>query len=142
VNRVEKAFNAIGGSVMVRMGWVASLGTTGARTGQPRTAPVGFLERADRTVIIGAGGTGRSWVANLRANPACTLTVRGRRGAYVATAVDGADRETALAELVASMPRWFRGATWHDIFVLAPATAGEVVGGTAGDDVGVERPSS
>jgi deazaflavin-dependent oxidoreductase (nitroreductase family) len=142
VNRVEKAFNSLGGSFMVRMGWVANLGTTGARTGQPRTAPVGFLERADRTVLIGAGGTGRAWAANLRASPACTLMVRGKRDAYVATALDGAERDEALAELVASMPRSFRGATWTDIFVLAPAAGGAAVGGTAGGDVGVEGPSS
>lgn len=94
MNRVEKAFNALGGAFMVRMGWVANLGTTGARTGRPRTA------------------------------------------------LDGADREAALAELVASMPRSFRGATWTGVFVLAPATGSEAAGGTAGGDVGVEGPSS
>ncbi len=120
MNRIGRAFNAVGGAFMVRMGWVASLGTTGARSGLPRTAAVGFLQRADGSVLIAAGGTGRAWAANLRAHPACTLTIRGRRHAYVAAAQSGADRDTALAELVASMPRNFRDASWTDVFVLRP----------------------
>jgi deazaflavin-dependent oxidoreductase (nitroreductase family) len=124
MNRAARTFNAVGGAFMVRMGWVASLGTTGAKSGLPRTAPVGFLERPDGTVVIGAGGSGRAWAANLRAHPACTLTVRGRRLAFVATALAGAERDATLAELVGSMPRSFRGATWTDVFVLHPAEGG------------------
>jgi deazaflavin-dependent oxidoreductase (nitroreductase family) len=130
MNRVGRAFNALGGALLVRTGRVASLGTTGAKTGLARTAAVGFLARADGSVIVGAGGTGRAWAANLRANPGCTLAIRGRRGAYVATALDAADRDAALAELVGSMPRSLRGATWSDVFLLRP------VGATGSDEGG------
>ncbi len=56
MNRVEKAFNPLGGSFMVRMGWVANLGTTGARTGRPRTATGGVAVGGRAGGDIGAEG--------------------------------------------------------------------------------------
>jgi deazaflavin-dependent oxidoreductase (nitroreductase family) len=120
---VTKAFNTVGGSILVRTGRVARLGTTGAKSGLSRTAAVGYLHRADGTVLVGAGGPGRAWAANLRAHPACTLQVRGTTGSYTATGLVGADLTAAAAELTASMPGFLRGATWAEVFVLRPVGA-------------------
>ena len=54
-NAIARAFNAIGGSFMALGGRVGILATTGARTGQRRTAPLGFVQHADGTVLIGSG---------------------------------------------------------------------------------------
>jgi deazaflavin-dependent oxidoreductase (nitroreductase family) len=136
MNPLARAFNAVGGRILARTGRVALLGTTGARSGRARTAPVGYLRRADGSVIIGAGGTGRAWAANLRAHPACTLAIRGRGAAYTAEALEGAARDAALAELVASMPERLRGATWADVFLLHPAPAAQGDGAGRAPDAG------
>jgi deazaflavin-dependent oxidoreductase (nitroreductase family) len=121
VNPLTKAFNAVGGTILVRTGKVARLGTTGAKSGRPRSAAVGYLRRADGTVLVGAGGPGRAWAANLRAHPACTLQVKGTTGAYMATGLSGTELEAAAGELTASMPERMRGTRWAEVFVLSPA---------------------
>jgi deazaflavin-dependent oxidoreductase (nitroreductase family) len=123
MNRVAKAFNALGGTVMVRTGMVANLETTGAKSGLRRTAPVGYLKRPDGSILVGAGGTGRGWAANLRADPACAIVIRGRRAACEATALQGSDRDAAAAELTSSMPGFMRNARWPEVFLLRPAGA-------------------
>jgi deazaflavin-dependent oxidoreductase (nitroreductase family) len=144
MNPLAKAFNAVGGTIMVRTGKVARLGTTGSKSGRPRSAAVGYLRRADGTVLVGAGGPGRAWAANLRAHPACTLQVTGTTRSYAATGLAGADLDAAAAELTASMPGFMSSATWTEVFVLRPADpasssappaagSGTAVGATAGD---------
>jgi deazaflavin-dependent oxidoreductase (nitroreductase family) len=52
------------------------LGTTGARSGEPRTAPLGYIRDGDRLVVI-ASAAGRdtdpAWFRNLVANPRVTV---------------------------------------------------------------------
>jgi deazaflavin-dependent oxidoreductase (nitroreductase family) len=131
MNPLTRAFNAVGGTILVRTGRVARLGTTGAKSGRPRSAAVGYLRRADGTVLVGAGGPGRAWAANLRAHPSCTLQVRGTTGSYVATGLSGDDLAAAAAELTASMPGFMKGATWAEVFVLGPAAAADRGGSRA-----------
>jgi len=123
VNRLSRAFNAIGGALLVRTGRVGMLGTIGAKTGRPRRAPVGFVKRADGSLLLGAGSPkGRGWTANLRANPTATFAIRGAEHRYRARLVSPDERPAALAELKAGMGGPTGGMSWGDLFVLEPET--------------------
>ncbi len=121
MNPVARGFNAIGGRILARTGRVALLGTIGAKTGLPRRTPVGFLTRDDGSILIGAGSTTpRGWTANLRANPAATLTSKGATRRCRARLVGVDEREAALAELKATMGGRAERADWGDLFILEP----------------------
>lgn len=121
MNPLTRAFNSIGGSLMARTGRVGILGTTGAKTGLRRTAPIGYVAREDGTVLIGAGSrANRGWTANLKANPAATFSVKGVERRYRARLVPPEEREAALAELRAKMGGLAERADWGDLFVLEP----------------------
>lgn len=118
---LTRTFNSIGGALMVRTGRVGILGTTGARTGLERRAPIGFVARPDGTLLIGSGSrTNRGWTVNLRANPAATFSIRGTERRYRARLVSPGDRDAALAELRAAMGGFAERADWGDLFVLEP----------------------
>lgn len=121
MNFLTRAFNAIGGSLMARTGRVGILGTTGAKTGLRRTAPIGYVAREDGTMLIGAGSrASRGWTANLKANPAATFSVKGVERRYRAHLVPPGEREAALAELRSRMGGLAERADWGDLFVLVP----------------------
>jgi deazaflavin-dependent oxidoreductase (nitroreductase family) len=120
-NVLTRTFNAIGGSLMARSGRVGILGSTGARTGKPRSAPLGYVTREDGTVVVGSGRPeNRGWVVNLRANPACTFRIKGTERRYRARPLAGEEREAALAELRAKVGSMAERMTWGDVFVLEP----------------------
>ncbi len=120
-NPLARTFNAVGGSLMARSGRIGILGTTGARTGLPRRAPLGFVARPDGSILIGAGSPGsRGWTVNLLANPVATFSIRGVDGRYRARLVADEDRPAALAEMIAKMGRVAERADWGDLFVLEP----------------------
>lgn len=50
--------------------------TTGRRTGQPRSVPVVYFNVDGRVYVSGRPGFPRSWLANLRANPRFTFSLR------------------------------------------------------------------
>ena len=70
------------------------LTTTGRRTGQPRTVPLGAVRDGDRWLVVGSNA-GRdeapAWALNMQANPDVTVAVRGRdaRAFRARTAVGG-----------------------------------------------------
>ena len=102
-------------------GLVGIVATTGARTGQRRTAPLGFVQHADGTVLIGSvTKAGRGWTANLKANPACSFKIKGTERAYRATLGGPEQRDAALAEFKAKMGSVAERADWGDMFVLEP----------------------
>ncbi|HYO41713.1 MAG TPA: nitroreductase family deazaflavin-dependent oxidoreductase [Candidatus Limnocylindrales bacterium] len=120
-NAIARAFNAIGGSLMARSGRVGILATTGAKTGKPRSAPLGYVARADGTVLVGSGRLeNRGWVVNLKANPACTYKIKGTEKRYRARPLEGEEREAALAELIARVGSMGERMTWGDVFLLEP----------------------
>jgi deazaflavin-dependent oxidoreductase (nitroreductase family) len=120
-NAITRAFNAIGGSLMARSGRIGILGTTGARTGKPRRAPLGYVARADGTVLIGSGRPeNRGWVVNLRANSACTFSIKGEERPYRARLLADAQRDAAVAELKSSIGSMAERMTWGDVFLLEP----------------------
>jgi deazaflavin-dependent oxidoreductase (nitroreductase family) len=120
-NAIARAFNAIGGSLMARSGRVGIIGTTGAKTGKPRTTPIGFVRRADGRLLVGNGSPQpRGWTANLKANPACSLRIRGEVRLYRARLLGPEERAAALAELKAAMGSVAERAAWSDLFELVP----------------------
>jgi deazaflavin-dependent oxidoreductase (nitroreductase family) len=120
-NAIARAFNAVGGSLMARSGRVGIIGTTGAKTGKPRSAPIGFVRRTDGTLLVGNGSPQpRGWTANLKANPACTFRIKSEVRSYRARLLGPAEREAALAELKAEMGSMAERAAWSDLFELVP----------------------
>jgi deazaflavin-dependent oxidoreductase (nitroreductase family) len=51
--------------------------TTGRRSGEPRSVVVAFLPVDGHVYVSGRPGFPRSWMANLRANPRFTFSLRG-----------------------------------------------------------------
>ncbi|MGW4874545.1 nitroreductase/quinone reductase family protein [Streptomyces chartreusis] len=86
------------------------LTTTGARTGRPRTTPVGYLPDSDDRVLIIASAAGAprhpAWFHNLVANP--RVTVESGAFTYEARAVvlEGKERDRIFARAVEADPGW------------------------------------
>jgi deazaflavin-dependent oxidoreductase (nitroreductase family) len=107
------------------------LTTTGARSGQRRTAPVLGFETDDGLVLIASNfGQERdpAWRWNLRANPECEIEAGDGARPYRATEAEGELRERAWEAGVRLYPGWAayaRRATGRRIavFVLRPAEA-------------------
>jgi deazaflavin-dependent oxidoreductase (nitroreductase family) len=82
---------------------VGLLETVGAKSGQPRTTPLLYLQDGERVVITASsGGAPRhpAWFHNLRANPDVRFSDRrGRRRAYRARVAEGAERERLWEEV-------------------------------------------
>lgn len=74
---------------------VVELTVVGARSGQPRTLPIIAVPDGDRLILV-ASNYGRQrnpgWYYNLRANPCCSVTFRGRRYDMEAYEADGRER--------------------------------------------------
>jgi len=63
------------------------LTTTGRKSGQPRTAPLLFLEDGDNVIIVASQGgmsTNPAWYLNLQADPACEIQIGNKRRPMVA----------------------------------------------------------
>jgi deazaflavin-dependent oxidoreductase (nitroreductase family) len=85
------------------------LTTTGARSGQPHTTPVGYLPDGGRVLVIAsAGGADRhpDWYLNLVANP--VVTVENGTFTYEARAsvLEGEERDLLFARAVEADPGW------------------------------------
>ncbi|HEY3109746.1 MAG TPA: nitroreductase family deazaflavin-dependent oxidoreductase [Chloroflexota bacterium] len=85
------------------------LTTTGRKTGQPRTWPLGYIADGDRLVVIGSiGGAPKhpAWYLNLRDNPRVTVEVGSDRRPMVAETATGAERQRLWNEFVRRYPRY------------------------------------
>jgi F420H(2)-dependent quinone reductase len=84
----------LGGSLLDRP--ILLLTTTGRRTGKRRIQPLMYLREAE-TYLVAASFGGHddepAWLANLRANPSCTITVHGRDIPIRAEILPAAERE-------------------------------------------------
>lgn len=82
---------------------IITLTTIGAKSGQPRTAPLMALEDGERLILI-ASNFGQAkhpaWYYNLRAHPQATVTLRGRSSVYTAHEASPAERERYWAHAV------------------------------------------
>jgi deazaflavin-dependent oxidoreductase (nitroreductase family) len=112
--RVIEDFRANGGRVTFRPYVDANLlllTSTGAGSGAPHVAPLGYTRDGDRYVVVGSN-SGRpvnaDWVANVRANPDVTVEL-GREAFNARGRVEeGAERDRLFAAHVAALPHFAR----------------------------------
>src|SRR5215218_2015415 len=96
--RVIEEFRANGGKVggMFADSPMMLLTTTGARSGQPRVAPLVYTKDGDDIVIIASKGgapTNPDWFRNLVANPEVTVEVGTERFPAKARVTEGDERQ-------------------------------------------------
>ena len=88
---------------------VLVLETTGRRTGRRRRTTLAYHRDGDGSLLVvgGAGGQSRTpdWVANLRADPRCTVIVDRSERPVTATELTGDDRATVWSDLRSVFPR-------------------------------------
>jgi len=81
--------------------------STGAKTGLPRTVPLGYHRDGERYVLVGSNN-GRDeqpeWLANLRKNPIVTLEVGTETFQARATVTGGSERRRLLDARIAAVP--------------------------------------
>jgi len=85
------------------------LTTTGARSGQPRVAPLAYTTDDNRWVVIASKGgapTHPDWFYNLRANPEVTVEVGTESFPARATITTGAERQRLFDQMAAQMPNF------------------------------------
>ncbi len=124
-SQLARLWNLIGGRLLFRVGRVGRLTTRGRRTHRPRVAYVGFASLDRGRYVIGAGGPGRSWAANLRADPICTFETRHAGGTFRARLLTAQERAAGEAALLSRLGRWARRVQWGEIFELVPEGDGE-----------------
>jgi deazaflavin-dependent oxidoreductase (nitroreductase family) len=99
----------------------------GARTGAPRTVPLGAVPDGDAWILI-ASNAGKdrmpAWVHNLRADGAVDVEHRGKRRGYRAHEAHGTERDRLWALVTAAYPGYdvYRQRTERliPLFVLTP----------------------
>lgn len=82
------------------------LTTRGAKSGQPRTIPLGYVQDGDRLIVIAANAGAPAhpdWYHNLLAHPEVTIELGGEQFQARASTAEGAERER-LAALVPYYP--------------------------------------
>jgi deazaflavin-dependent oxidoreductase (nitroreductase family) len=104
-------FRANGGKVggMFAGAPLLLLTTTGAKSGQPRVAPLAYTTDNDRLVVIASKGgapTHPDWFHNLRANPQVTVEVGTETFPARATVQQGAERQRLFDQMAAQMPNF------------------------------------
>jgi deazaflavin-dependent oxidoreductase (nitroreductase family) len=87
------------------------LTSTGARSGQPHVAPLGYTRDGERYVVVGSN-SGRSqhpaWLRNIQADPAVTVEVGPDRFPAVAMVTSGEERRRLLDAHIAAIPIFAR----------------------------------
>jgi deazaflavin-dependent oxidoreductase (nitroreductase family) len=105
------------------------LGTTGARSGEPRVNPMMYLAEGDRLMVFASFGgqpVNPAWYHNLKANPKVTVEVGDEVYEALATEVTGADRDRIYAEQATRYPGFaeYQEKTSRRIPVVALARLG------------------
>lgn len=83
------------------------LTTSGAKSGQPQTVPLGFTTEDDSIIVIAsnAGATDHpDWFINLRANPLVTIERGSERYQAHTVIAEGQERERLRAYIAKPMP--------------------------------------
>jgi deazaflavin-dependent oxidoreductase (nitroreductase family) len=107
-NLVEE-FRANGGKVGGQFAGadLLLLTTTGAKSGQPRLAPLAYLTIDGKMIIIGSkagADTNPDWVHNLRANPEARIEVGVDAYDVVSRELPSDEREAMFDKVVAAAP--------------------------------------
>jgi deazaflavin-dependent oxidoreductase (nitroreductase family) len=85
------------------------LTTTGAKSGQPRIAPLAYTTDNGRWVVIASKGgapTHPDWFHNVRANPEVKVEVGKETFPARATVPEGAERQRLFEQMAAKMPNF------------------------------------
>ena len=85
---------------LVAWGRVLRIETRGRVSGRHAHAVVGFVERADGTLVVAAGSATTAWARNLLADPACRVTIGDLAFDAVARPLAGAEHAAAIRELI------------------------------------------
>lgn len=83
------------------------LTSTGAKSGQPRLAPLAYLTIEGKMIIIGSkagADTNPDWVHNLRANPRAHIEVGTEEYDVIARELPADEREETYPKVVALAP--------------------------------------
>jgi deazaflavin-dependent oxidoreductase (nitroreductase family) len=107
---------------------VLLLTTTGRKSGQPRTAPLIFIEDGENVIIVASqGGLPKDplWYKNLQATPECEVQIKRRKRKMLARTTSSEERDRLWPKLVAHYPDFASYATWTDrvipVVILEPA---------------------
>ena len=93
---------------------VLLLTTTGRKTGQLRTTPLGYFTQNGNYVVIASNGgadQNPAWFYNLKSNPQVTLQIGNKQVAANAEVVDTKKRKQMWADLVKMAPAYDRYTT-------------------------------
>lgn len=85
------------------------LTTTGRKSGQPRTSPLGYESDGDRLLVVASAlgsATHPAWYLNLRANPRVTVRRGAENREMIATTATGDERARLWARLVRDYPHF------------------------------------
>jgi deazaflavin-dependent oxidoreductase (nitroreductase family) len=107
--RIIEEFRDNGGKVggMFQDATLALLTTTGARTGEQRTVPLGYLVVDGKSVVVASAmGAPKNpgWYHNIRHDPAVTVEFGTDRYRAMAAVPDGDEYEKLWAEVVDQAP--------------------------------------
>jgi deazaflavin-dependent oxidoreductase (nitroreductase family) len=83
------------------------LTTTGAKSGEPRLAPLAYFTIDDKLIIIGSkagADTNPDWVHNLRANPQVHVEIGTEAYDAITRELPQAERDEIFDEVVAAAP--------------------------------------
>ena len=107
------------------------LTTSGARSGLPRTAPLGYQRGGDGYVVIGSNSglpANPEWFHNLKSNPVATAEVGAETFQVRARFTEGAERRRLFDATIAKVPAFgeYEGMTDRElpVIVLEPVDKG------------------
>ncbi|MCV7399185.1 nitroreductase family deazaflavin-dependent oxidoreductase [Mycobacterium fragae] len=83
------------------------LTTTGAKSGQPRTAPLAHFRVDGKLIIVGSfagSDINPAWVHNLRANPSAHVEIGNESFDVIARELPAAERDELFPKITAAAP--------------------------------------
>jgi deazaflavin-dependent oxidoreductase (nitroreductase family) len=131
--RVIEQFRAGGDIEGMHRERLVLLTTTGARSGEARTAPMMFHREGDRILVMASNsGAPRepNWYRNLRADPRVSVEIGDERYEAVARPLEGDERERAWETITGLYP--FFAAHQQKAGRTIPVVELRRAGGTAG----------
>ena len=107
--RLIEEFRANGGKVsgLFEHTPLLLLTTTGAKSGQRRTTPMGYMPDGDRLIVFAANGgspTNPDWYHNLVAHPEVTIEVGSETFDAIAVVTEDSERDRMWTKAVALYP--------------------------------------
>ena len=107
---------------------VLLLTTIGRKSGQPRVAPLLYIEDGDKVIVVGSqGGLPKDplWYKNLQANPECEVQIKRRKMKMRAHTADATERARLWPLLVSHYSDFASYEAWTErvipVIILAPA---------------------